>query len=161
MSQPTNLPYPTGPDGLLTQTLISSPAINYILPARLRNKNHNDVVFVGERRIQIKEALPSGHLEDVVENTDFDGSPLGAKVINVNTHLPWETQLSPSENDHRIHDTEDLPPQILFMATDAHELLFMYYSEKGHGHFVSYRRPLPRDVNLSEKYGRHIAVDPK
>jgi hypothetical protein len=145
--------------GLLTQPLISSPAINWILPARLRNTKHNDVVFIGERRIQIKEALPSGHLEDVVENTEFEGSPLGAKVINVNNHLPWEVKLS--ENEDHVRDVDDIPPQLLFMATDSHELLFMYYSQLNHGRFVSHRRPLPRDVNLSEKYGRHIAVDPQ
>jgi hypothetical protein len=156
MSQLSNRPHPTG---LLTQPLIPSPAINWILPARLRNTKRNDVVFIGERRIQIKEALPSGHLEDVVENTEFEGSPLGAKVINVNNHLPWEVKLS--EKDDHIHDVEDIPPQLLFMATDSHELLFMYYSELNHGHFVSHGRPLPRDVNLSEKYGRHIAVDPQ
>ncbi|CAG8048698.1 unnamed protein product [Penicillium olsonii] len=148
------------PVGLLTQPLIPSPMTNWILPARIRHKNNNDVVFVGERGIQIKEALHSGHLEDVVEKTDFDGLPLGAKVINVNTRLPWETQLSPSSPQDSTHNFEDLPPQILFMATDANELHFMYWSYCS-GQFVSYCRPLPRDVNVSEKFGTHIAVDPK
>ncbi|KAJ5448194.1 hypothetical protein N7445_003015 [Penicillium cf. griseofulvum] len=144
--------------GLLTQPLIPSPVINWILPARLRDKHHNDVVFIGERRIQIKEALPSGHLQDVVEKSDLEGSLIGAKVINVSTQLPWETQ-APSLT--HPFDTNNLPPQILFLATDSNELLFMYCSEMGDGPFVSYNRPLPRDINIADKYGRHIAVDPK
>ncbi|CAG8261660.1 unnamed protein product [Penicillium salamii] len=152
--------HPAPPVGILTQPLVPSPMTNWILPARIRHKNNNDVVFVGERGIQIKEALPSGHLEDVVEKSDFDGLPLGAKIINVNTRLPWETQLSPSSPQDSTQSFEDLPPQILFMATDANELHFMYWSY-GTDQFVSYCRRLPRDVNASEKFGTHIAVDPK
>lgn len=151
---------PTCLTALLTQPLIPSPVINWILPARLRDKDHNDVVFIGERRIQIKEALPNGHLQDVVEKSDLEGSLIGAKVINVSTQLPWETQ-PPSSLMAHPHDKNQLPPQILFLATDSNELLFMYYSEIGDGPFVSYSRPLPRDVNIADKYGKHIAVDPK
>ncbi|CAI7621050.1 unnamed protein product [Penicillium glandicola] len=158
ISQP--ITRPTRLTGLLTQPLIPSPVINWILPARLRDKHHNDVVFIGERRIQIKEALPSGHLQDVVEKSDLEGSLIGAKVINVSTQLPWETQ-APSSLMAHPYDTNKLPPQILFLAMDSNELLFMYYSEMGDGPFVSYNRPLPRDVNIADKYGRHIAVDPK
>ncbi|KAJ5788544.1 hypothetical protein N7457_003534 [Penicillium paradoxum] len=146
--------------GLLTQSLVPSPVINWILPARLRNKNHNDVVFIGERRIQIKEALESGHLEDVVEKTDLEGSIIGAKVINVSTQLPWEPQ-APSSLAAHPSVTENLPPQILFLAMDTNELLFMYYSKIGDSPFVSYIRPLPRDVTLADTYGAYIAVDPK
>ncbi|KGO74817.1 Cleavage/polyadenylation specificity factor, A subunit, C-terminal [Penicillium italicum] len=142
--------------GLLTQPLIPSPVINWILPARLRDKDHNDVVFIGERRIQIKEALPSGHLQDVVETSDLEGLIIGAKVINVSTQRPsgWMAHNYDNDQNH-------LPPQILFLATDSNELLFKYYSEVGDGPFVSYSRPLPRDVNMADKYGKHIAVDPK
>ncbi|CAG8909481.1 unnamed protein product [Penicillium egyptiacum] len=150
---------PTHLHGLLTQPLIPSPVINWILPARLRDKDHNDVVFIGERRIQIKEALPGGHLQDVVEKSDLEGSLIGAKVINVSTQMPWE---SPARSSLMAsYDKNEVPPQILFLATDSNELLFMYCSELGNGPFVSYNRPLPRDVNLADKYGKHIAVDPK
>ncbi|KAJ5170311.1 uncharacterized protein N7500_003094 [Penicillium coprophilum] len=146
--------------GLLTQPLIPSPIIKWILPARLRDKHHNDVVFIGERRIQIKEALPSGHLQDVVEKSDIEGSLIGAKVINVSTQLPWETQ-APTSSIVHPYDRNKLPPQILFLVLDSNELLFMYCSEMGDGPFVSYNRALPRDINIADKYGRHIAVDPK
>lgn len=146
---------PTYLPGLLTQPLIPSPVINWILPARLRDKDHKDVIFIGERQIQIKEALPSGHLQDV-EKTDVEGLLIGAKVINVSIQRP--SGLMAHYCDYENHR---LPPQILFLATDSNELLFMYYSEVGDGPFVSYNRPLPRDVNIADKYGKHIAVDPK
>lgn len=161
MTDAWNIPKSDPPVGLLTQTLIPSPMINWILPARLRHKRCNDVVFVGERGIQIKEVLPSGQLEDVMEKKDLGCSPVDAKVINVSSELPWEGQIPSLNTQGSTYDAENLPPQILFMATDSNELLFMCCSAENGGSFVSYSRPLPRDVNISEKYGRHIAVDPK
>lgn len=35
------------PCGLLSRTLVESPIVHWILPARLRSKNHNDIAFVG------------------------------------------------------------------------------------------------------------------
>lgn len=154
-------PGPMEMTGLLTQPILPSPIINWILPARVRSKEHNDVVFVGERRIQVKEALPSGNLADVFEKNDLNGSPLGAKVINVGTQLPWETQGARSARSIGRMEAESLAPQILFLALDSNELLFMYCAAGKEDPFVTHYRPLPRDVNTSEKYGRHIAVDPK
>lgn len=33
--------------GLLTRTVIASPMVNWILPARIRHMDKNDVVFIG------------------------------------------------------------------------------------------------------------------
>jgi hypothetical protein len=35
--------------GLLTQTVVRSPLVHWILPARLRNPERNDVAFIGVR----------------------------------------------------------------------------------------------------------------
>ncbi|KAJ5308861.1 hypothetical protein PENANT_c013G09623 [Penicillium antarcticum] len=147
--------------GLLTQPIIPSPIINWILPARVRNKDHNDVVFVGERRIQVKEALDGANLADVFEKNDLNGSPLGAKVINVGTQLPWVNQGIHASRSVGSMEAETLAPQILFLALDSNELLFVYCDPEKEDPFIIHYRPLPRDVNTAEKYGRHIAVDPK
>ncbi|KAJ5758040.1 uncharacterized protein N7511_006734 [Penicillium nucicola] len=147
--------------GIHTQLIIPSPLINWILPARVRSKHHRDVVFVGERRIQVKEALPSGNLADVFEKNDLNGSPLGAKVINVDNQPPWVNQAAHTNSSIGTLQAESLAPQILFLALDSNELLFVYCDAEGEDHFITHYRPLPRDVNAAEKYGRHIAVDPK
>ena len=33
--------------GVMTKSLVASPVINFIIPARVRSKDKNDVVFVG------------------------------------------------------------------------------------------------------------------
>lgn len=150
-----------GPSGLLTQTVIPSPVIRWMMPARLRSKEHNDVVFIGDKRLQIKEVV-NGHLEDVVEKTDFDASIIGAKVINVSALLPLDVQMKTAANAGALGiDFDRLPPQILLLSLDMKELVFLYRSIANPSYFVTYHRPLPSDVSLPEKFGRHIAVDPK
>jgi hypothetical protein len=151
--------------GLFTQTILPSPVVQWIIPARLRSNHHNDVVFVGQRRVQIKEASAGGFLEDVTEKNDFDHAIIGAKVINVNTQLPWEAQLRTAGADDQMRDDTDLldslPSQLLVLSLEMRELQFLYCSSSGDDKFVTFRRPLPVDVDLAERFGKHIAVDPR
>src|SRR6266536_6581355 len=39
--------------GLLSQTVIRSPLVHWILPARLRGPNNNDVAFIGVRQFNL------------------------------------------------------------------------------------------------------------
>lgn len=152
----------TGTFGIFTQTVLPSPVIQWILSARLRSKHHNDVVFVGQQRIQIKEAALGGYLEFVTEKTDFGGTIVQAKALNVSTQLPWESQLrSDGIAGGKGVDPElldDLPAQILVVTLDLKQILFLCCS---HNTFITFRRPLPVNVSLPEKFGRHVAVDPK
>lgn len=157
---------PDGPKaGLFTQTVIPSPIIQWIMPVRLRSKHRNDVAFIGERRLQIKEAVSSVHLENAVAKTDFDANIRAAKVINVGTELPWESQMKfgagnmAADNDPELQ--ENFPPQILLLSLDSRELVFLYYSGSDLGRFIHYRRPLPSDVSSFERFGHRIAVDPR
>jgi len=120
------------------------------------------VVFVGDRHIQIREAVSGIHLEDVTSKSDFDTQIMAAKVINVGTELPWETQMKQGAG-HLATDEprDDLPPQVLVLSLASRELVFLYYSMSGEGQFVSYRRPLPNNVNLFEQFGRNAAVEPR
>ncbi|PLB55192.1 hypothetical protein P170DRAFT_346566 [Aspergillus steynii IBT 23096] len=150
--------------GLLSHTLVPSPIIQWILPARLRGKHQNDVVFVGERSLQIKEAVSGVHLEGVTSKSDFDAYIMAAKVINVSTELPWEAQMklgaSSATTDATSKVENDLPPQILLLSLASKELVFLYYSN-AHGQFIHHHRPLPNDVSTFERFGRNIAVEPR
>ncbi|KAH8659089.1 hypothetical protein BGZ60DRAFT_382417 [Tricladium varicosporioides] len=39
--------------GILTQTLIRSPLVNWILPAKFRSSERNDVAFIGVRHYSL------------------------------------------------------------------------------------------------------------
>ncbi|KAL2848682.1 mono-functional DNA-alkylating methyl methanesulfonate N-term-domain-containing protein [Aspergillus pseudodeflectus] len=149
--------------GLLTHTLVPSPIIQWILPARLRSKYQNDVVFVGERSLQIKEAISGTHLEEVTSKSDFDAYITAAKVINISTELPWETQMklgSSNANPNLELQKDLLPSQIMVLSLASKELVFLYYSSIA-DQFIHYHRPLPSDVSTFERFGRNIAVEPR
>ena len=49
--------------GLLTQTVISSPVIRWIFPARIRSSEHRDVAFIGVSRLSSSGFASFGTLE--------------------------------------------------------------------------------------------------
>lgn len=148
--------------GLLSHTIFQTPAIQWILPARLRSKDQNDVVLVGERSLQIKEAISGTHLEEVTSKSDFDAFIMAAKVINVSTALPWEVQMRAGSGSaaSNLEIEKQSPAQIMVLSLASKELVFLYYSSNA-GHFIHYYRPLPSDVSTFERFGRNIAVDPR
>lgn len=154
--------------GLLSRTVIQGPVIQWVLPARIRHPDKNDVVFVGENYIQIKELVESGHLEDIVTKSDFDAKILGAKVISIRHDLALETQMKRGATGEGTISSglpvyRALPPQLLVMVLASMELLFLYGTDgpRGRLDFIHTRRPLPADVSSLEEYGRHLAVDPR
>ena len=68
---------------LLTQTLIHSPVVKWIIPARIRHRTKNDVLFISEDRVQIKEAHPDYTLESVLVKNDFDSPIRSAKIFGL------------------------------------------------------------------------------
>jgi hypothetical protein len=158
--------------GLLSRTVIQSPMAQWILPARIRHPDKNDVIFVGDNFIQIKTLLCSGdiwYLEDVFTNTDFDAKIVSAKIINALPEIALEDQIRMNaqreDNDvnmTRGSDEPAIPPQILVLVMSSKEIVFTYAVESPDGHleFMYCRRALPADASSLEAYGRHICLDP-
>ncbi|KDB25585.1 hypothetical protein H109_02592 [Trichophyton interdigitale MR816] len=154
--------------GILSRTLAQGPAVQWILPARLRHQDQNDVVFIGDKFIQIKELVPSGHLEEVVTKSDFDSRIIGAKIINSQPGPELEDQIKQGGrvSSHHTQGSQDegkVPPHILVLVLSSKEILFMFTKPGSRGvpEFVYSRRPLPADTSALEEYGRHIAVEPR
>ncbi|QSS57507.1 thermotolerance protein [Histoplasma capsulatum var. duboisii H88] len=152
--------------GLLSRTVIPGPVIQRVLPARLRHRNKDDIVFVGDNFIQIKELVTSGYLEDVTTKADFDTKILDAKVIGDPGNVIPELQLGEGVG---LGSSSSMPSddhwhrQILVLVLASRELLFLYGAESlsGRPEFIHVRRPLPSDVSSLEQYGRYIAIDPR
>lgn len=165
---PQKLEPPKPKVGILSQTVIPSPTIQWVLPARLRSRHKNDIVFVGQRSIMLKETIMGLYLEDVAIQSEFDANILAAKVINACPELSWEAQMRLRANGDTPSGSSSadntLPSQILVLTLESRELVFLYYysdivSKKGR--FVHFRRPLPSDVSILERFGRHVATDPR
>jgi hypothetical protein len=158
--------------GLLSQTVNSSPTVRWILPARIRTKSQNDVVFVGETCVQLREALPNGRLADVSAQVDFGAHILAAKVISARLEMVpvVEQILNQTREDDReryVIDGEEIddetPPQVVVLSLATNELVFLFARdiEFGKTRLVHAKKSFLRNVSLAERFGSHIAVDPE
>lgn len=151
--------------GLLSRTLAHGPTIQWVIPARIRHPNCNDVVFIGDNFLQIKELVPSGHLEDIITKADFDSNIVGAKVINTGPELSLDDRIGFRGGAARDNtpNAENLPPHILILILASKEMIFLYARvlSRGRLEFIHSRRPLPTDVSSLEEFGRNVTVDPR
>ncbi len=164
--------------GLLTQTLIESPVIKWIIPARIRHSSKNDVVFVRDRAIQIKEIRKEGtkgecsYLEDVAVKNDFDSTIRAARIFGLaRTIAPSEPRptgidaiikqevTEPPESEVKLHP--ELPPQLIALTLESMKLVFLCaFHEDQEVRFLSSYRHLPASKSHSEQLGEHLAIDP-
>lgn len=161
-----------GSVGLLSQTLSPSTTVRWILPARVRSKSQNDVLFVGENFVQLREALPNGYLSDVTAKLALGTGILAAKVISAKLELveTFEQILNQTREGERERYTikgkeidEETPPQIVLLALASNELVFLFAKDfaLGKTRFISAKKPFLRNVSIADRYGAHIAVDPE
>ena len=170
ISSPTAIKSPKmkGPEvvGILSQSLHPSPSIRLILPARIRCKTQNDVVFVGGNFIQLREFLPNGQLADVTAKVDLGTQILSAKVISSKSQPDsLVDQIIKQELDDEYcgkgPDQVTFPPQLLVVSTAACNLVFLFAKNRAPGviEFISARRKLLTDASVVERHAAHVAVD--
>jgi hypothetical protein len=166
------------PIGILTRTLIYSPVMRWILPARIRHRDKNDVVFIRDNSVEIKE-FNHDHLTEVVWKADEAGTIrcariLGAAPLPIAKSEPGygpnmanrERTESPDAMAIDSHVSPKLPPQVLVMTLhsgreDSLVFHFAFYDDCGHLRFMSHYRRFPREACASKRLGAHLAVDPK
>jgi hypothetical protein len=154
--------------GVLTRTIVRSPVCKFILHARVRHPDLNDVVFVGEDFIHVKQVKHNGdlcHLEHVATKDDFGTRIKAAKTFTVD---PNSTQneddfikTEPTDS-HTRHAKSKLPPQLVVLTLESDDLLFLYLKDDGTGvlEFVHQPCPMPSYDNAIHQTGDHLAVDP-
>jgi hypothetical protein len=153
--------------GILSQSLHPSPTIRLILPARIRCKAQNDVIFVGENFVQLREFLPTGQLADVTAKIDLGSQILSAKVVSSRGQQESavdqiiKQELDDGYCDANGSDRVNFPPQLLVVSTAACNVVFLFAKNRAHGsvEFVSAKRKLLADVQVEEQYAKHVAVD--
>lgn len=162
-STPTSL-------GLLTKTLAQSPRIIWTLPARIRHKDKDDIVFVGEDFIQIKQIEKDGHLTHIATKSDFETKIMSAKILgdavqNYDDEDDCDIKVEDLEmSDCSYPESTRLPPQCLVLALATQQLVFMFACEDSNG-FINFEFasnvPLPGFDHPHQQLGKHLAVDPK
>ncbi|KAL8968345.1 MAG: hypothetical protein Q9183_002502 [Haloplaca sp. 2 TL-2023] len=170
--------------GILTSTVVRSPVVKSIIPARIRHRSKNDVIFVYDDYIVIKEIVGGERIEDnpfsdislndVAAKKDFDSSIQAARILGQprrpkSSRFPgkyWSSPNSPQyppEIKQEPMDEIEVPPQILVLSTSSRILIFLfaYLDVYEEARFISTTWPLPAQVSVTEELGVHLAVDPK
>lgn len=161
--QPPNIA--TSRPGVLTKTIVRTPVVKFILHARIRHWRLNDVVFVGEDFIQIKQVRDKGHLEHIATKDDFDAHITAAKTFSLD-HDPPENEddfIKTEQSSGRSGISKsDLPPQFVVLTLDSDELVFLYLKDEGDGvmKFGHQTCPMPSFQHTIHQTGFHLAVDP-
>jgi len=151
--------------GVLTKTIVRTPVINFILHARIRHLDLNDVVFVGEDFIHIKQVKHNGHLEHIATKDDFGSRILAAKTFSLDHDPPSNgVEFIKSEPESSKCGTakSNLPPQFVVLTLDSEDLVFLYLKQQDDGSFEFAHQtcPLPAFQESIHRVGPHLAVDP-
>lgn len=160
--------------GILSQTIVESPVVRWVLPARLRSSTHNDIAFIGDHFVQVSELGRDGQVHDVVRKSDFghrirnavvlggslehglDDDPYGITVKQEPSPSPSSPGEDGISDDLRVRL---LPPQMLVLVLESCQMLFLFVREKPDGglEFVTSTYENPK---LLPYVGYHLAVDP-
>ena len=73
--------------GLLTRTIVRTPVIKWIIPARIRHPEKNDVLYITAESVEIKEARGDYSLHHVATKDDFDSSIRAARICGLQREL--------------------------------------------------------------------------
>lgn len=167
--------------GLVTHTLVRSPVIKWIIPARVRHPHKNDVLFITADSVTIKEARGNYTLQEVATKNDFNSRIRSARILGIpgkltdedkyatariNDPSVWEDHRRPKKTEDELYfdgNKRTVPPQIVVLALEANKLVFLcaINGSSNHPQFLCYQQELPAAQSPLEKLGEHIAVDPK
>lgn len=185
-SQPSiNLPE-TPSLGILTKTLVRSSVINRIIPARIRHRTKNDVLFISAESVTIKEAKEDYTLTEIMTKSDFDSTIKSARIIGERRKLTkhdYSNRLLHkthglddffSDEDDSVTDEGDLlhpdaqnrrglAPHILVLALESNRLVFLcaVSGRSERPELLSSHKALPAPTSPLQSFGELIACDPK
>ena len=166
--------------GILTKTLVRSSVINRIIPARIRHKAKNDVLFISANSVAIKEAQGDYTLREIVTMNDFDSPIKSARIIGerrkltsydnnydmLKRNVHWLKDV-PSDDIYTNEDDfkypRDLPPHILVLALESNRFVFVcaISGKSDDPELLSSQKALPALPSPLQGLGELIAIDPK
>lgn len=130
-----------------------------MLPAKLRDQHHMDVVIIREFSISLEE-FRDNHLVELEAKTNFDSRVLSASVLETSPKSFVDAVVMQQHNGESSPSTK-CPPQILLLCLASNYMLFVTVQtdESGTLAFVYSRRPLPGHKSETRRFGKHLSVN--
>ncbi|KAL5374116.1 hypothetical protein DPSP01_012177 [Paraphaeosphaeria sporulosa] len=173
MGDVEDVPHAPPEIGILTKTVVGSPLYSAIIPANIRHKDLDDVVFVGEDFVQLKEICDYGHLRHIATKSDFKGKILAAKAFGD----PRKVQINTSEQSpllkraslHRGRrsttgeEPNTLPLEVIVLTLSTRTLMFLWAKANhiGPTTFAQKMIQLPTATSRFNRPGQFLAIDPR
>ncbi|KAK7415630.1 hypothetical protein QQX98_005774 [Neonectria punicea] len=170
--KPTTEPFPEVPTcGILSTTVLESPVIHWVFPARLRSHDSNDVAFVGDRFVQISALHADGQADEVIRMSNFGARIRNAIVLGPplqdGDDIPSRL-IKPEDRGDLMQDTtkppggeirQPFPPQMLVLILESGDAVFLFIRERADStlEFVTARYKNPSNLKF---LGFHLCVDP-
>ncbi|KAG6005861.1 hypothetical protein E4U21_007569 [Claviceps maximensis] len=158
--------------GILSRTIVESPIVHWILPARLRSEAHNDIAFVGDHFVQISELRRDGQLHEVARKSDFGCRIRSAAVLGdpLQHDLDSDDQADiiksededtlmkePLETADTVQDLA-LPVQLLVLMLESGDTLYVCLRRQPGSalDFVFSKHESPKNLNY---LGHRLSID--
>ncbi|CCU76943.1 hypothetical protein BGHDH14_bgh03228, partial [Blumeria hordei DH14] len=159
--------------GILTQTVVASPLVNFILIANLRNSISYDLAFIGDDFVQIRELHSDGYLYDLIYEQRFGSRIRNAQVIgslkeykddlefDASAKSEDDGSFSNSTNKNKTPRLRQLPPQslILYLCNGDIQFMTIQTDDEGKLSIISNRHRFLRPMQKLQA-GIYLAVDP-
>ncbi|KAK5112352.1 hypothetical protein LTR62_004315 [Meristemomyces frigidus] len=149
-----------GHAAVLTKTVIQSPVVRWLLHARVRSKDFNDAVFIGDDFVHVRQILPGGHLKHITTKDNFDARIRAAAVLDLEPQFSEDDLLVKTEDRSRIPGN-DVPQDLLVLTLSTNDLVFLYVASDAAGNacFVQQPCPLPSFDRILFQPGEYLAID--
>ncbi|KAJ4354138.1 uncharacterized protein N0V89_005871 [Didymosphaeria variabile] len=159
--------------GILSKTVVGSPLYSTIIPANIRHKDLDDVIFIGEDFVQLKEICDYGHLRHIATKSDFKGKILAARAFGD----PRKVQINTSEQSpllkraslHRARrsttgeEMNTLPLEVIVLTLSTRALMFLW-ARDDHTNPATFAQKtirLPTAASRFNRPGQFLAIDPR
>ena len=158
--------------GILSRSVFSSPYVKFILPANIRHKHLNDVVFVGEDAVHLKEVHNDGSLHHIASKEDFDGRILAARVFGESRKGEVNPEHGTPKRRQDVHaqrrsvsggGDDALPSEIIALTLSSKALMFLWARQSSPGGVKLCHKTvrLPAGASRFDRPGSFLAVDPR
>lgn len=148
------------PAAVITNSIIQSPVVQSILHAKVRGRNYNDVVLVGDDCLQVKQVKNEGHMDHIATKSDFDSRIQAAKVFAIDSD-DSRTTLVKTEEGSPSDSAATIPLQCIILTLESKDIMFLYlraFSDCS-AEFVFQTFPMPSFDRVVYQPGHHLAVD--
>ncbi|KAI0021260.1 mono-functional DNA-alkylating methyl methanesulfonate N-term-domain-containing protein [Xylariomycetidae sp. FL0641] len=152
--------------GLLSQTVVKSPIIRWVLPVQIRSSRHNDVALIGDHTVQIcelDEDSPNPQLHHIASKDDFASRIRNAVVVGAGTHNGNRSEMDLSDTElPRTPAGDDYSSfhQLLVLVLESGDLVFIYLRRLALDEWIFVPTVHQSPNRRLVKPGFHLTVDP-